>query len=122
MQGHILVWLDQQSARLFRINHSSPDGVEAGPQQIVHHHGGSHAAPKDDATFFADIAEGLAGASGILIVGPGDMRFALSTWLSGHHPDTAGNVWAVRAIDHLTDPQLIAHGKAYFSAEVKMRA
>lgn len=122
MHGHILVWLDHQSARLFRINQNSIETAGTGPNQIVHHQRESHAGRANDKAFFSDIAEGLTGANGILIVGPGEERSALSKWLTERCPDVASNIWAVEAIDHPTDPQLIAHGNAYFSAQEKMRA
>lgn len=122
MNGHVLVWIDQKSARLFRIDRNSILTASEGPNQIVHQHSQGHADHAHDKAFFSDIAEGLTGASGILIAGPGAERSALTTWLTERHPDIAGNIWAVEAIDHPTDAQLIAHGRAYFSAEEKMRA
>ncbi|MEO8683229.1 MAG: hypothetical protein ABI414_00145 [Devosia sp.] len=94
MQGHVLVWLDQKSARLFRIDRNSVETASEGPNQIVHHQHQKNADSLDDKVFFCHIAEGLTGASGILIAGPGAERSALSTWLTKHCPD-------------------IAHGKAY---------
>lgn len=121
MHGHILVWLDQQTARLFRIDRNG-ETTDAGPNQIVHHQWQSHAHSSDEKGFFSDIADGLAGAAGILITGPGEERSALSSWLTEKRPDIASNIWAVEAMDHPSDAQLVAHGRTYFSAEEKMRA
>ena len=121
MHGHILVWLDQKSARLFRIDRNSAD-TGSGPNQIVHCDQLSHAEHSDNKAFFSQIAGGLTDATGILIVGPGEERSAFSTWLTERCPDIASNIWAVEPIDHPTDPQLIAHGRTYFTAEEKMRA
>lgn len=122
MRGHILVWLDQKSARLFRIDRNSLDAAGAGPNQIVHHQTSTHAGPVEDKSFFSEIAAGLSGASGILIVGPGEEKTRLSKWLTDQSPEIAKNIWAIQAIDHPSDGQLVAHGRTYFSAEEKMRA
>ena len=122
MHGHILVWIDQRSARLFRIDRDSIESAGAGPNQIVHHQNENNTGRSNDKAFFSDIAEGLTGAHGILIVGPGEEKTSLSKWLTERCPDIAGNVWAVEPMDHPTDPQLIAHGKAYFGDQEKMRA
>lgn len=122
MHGHILVWVDHKSARLFRIDRNSHEAAGAGPNQIIHHQTADHDGRADDKSFFSDIAAGLSGTSGVLIVGPGEEKTHLSKWLTERCPDIAKNIWAIQAIDHPSNAQLIVHGRTYFSAEEKMRA
>ncbi|MEO5806455.1 translational machinery protein [Devosia sp.] len=125
MHTHALVWIDHQQARIFHI------GLEEATEQVIHddapqhhlHRKSEHADRRDDAaqqTFLGEVAQTLASAKGIMIVGPGQARTEFSNFLRDKFPRLDAKVWAVEAMDHPTDAQIVAHGRRYFRTAERM--
>lgn len=124
--NHTLVWIDHTEAKLFDIGHTEADAqriADAGPRRSVHSRRDhvERAESPDEHRFMLDIAGALANATGILIVGPGEARTELQSFLQSKFPGVAANIWAVEAIDHPSDPQLVAYGHTFFHREERMR-
>lgn len=122
---HGFAWIDHREARIFAIGR---DGSE---EHTVHEHGGpkhihrtaDHVhlgkAPPDE-VFLGQVADALDGFKAIVIAGPGSTRNELAGFLTEHRPALAKRVWGIEAMDHPTDPQIIAAARKYFRAEDRM--
>jgi stalled ribosome rescue protein Dom34 len=122
---HAVVWIDHASAHVM---HISPDDVEksivhpAKPHQHLHAHAGtlgSGKAPEDQA-YYHHVAESLAGAQEILVVGPAQAKLQLLKHLHAHDPAMAAKVVGIETVDHPTDGQVVAYARKYFLAKDKM--
>ena len=74
----------------------------------------------EDAAFFDEVAEKLAGAGEILIVGPANAKFGFLKRLQKKHAPIAENVVGIETVDHPTDGQLLNFARAYFRKADRM--
>lgn len=122
---HAAVWIDHQQAHVM---HISPDDVEksivhpAKPHQHLHHHAGTLGAGRapEDQAFYHQIAQALAGAQEILVVGPAQAKLQLIKHLHAHDAAIADKVIGVETVDHPTDAQIVAYARSYFVARDAM--
>jgi stalled ribosome rescue protein Dom34 len=122
---HALVWIDHVEAHVM---HISPDDVEQSLiQPNEQHHKlhsrvgtlGSGRAPEDQ-EYYHRVAQALAGATEILIVGPAQAKLQLIKHIHLHDPTLVSKVVGVETVDHPTDGQLIAYARKYFQAKDQM--
>jgi stalled ribosome rescue protein Dom34 len=122
---HALVWIDHVEAHVM---HISPDDVEKSLiQPNEQHHKlhsrvgtlGSGRAPEDQ-DYYHRVAQALAGATEILIVGPAQAKLQLIKHIHLHDPALVSKVVGVETVDHPTDGQLIAYARKYFQAKDRM--
>ena len=124
---HALVWIDHQTAKVFRFNTDSSETAivhSTHPHQHLHHKANSgdsgHASVDKD--FLERVAAAISHSGAILIVGPASAKTELQTHLEHAHPAIAAKVSAVESIDHPTDGQLLAHARHFFKADDRMRS
>jgi hypothetical protein len=123
---HVIVWIDHSEARVFGIGREDADRQVIrthSHQRHLHHKansGDSGHAPIDK-EFFERVAQSLLAAGALLIVGPASARTELTTFLKAHHPQLAGKISAVEALDHPTDGELIRMARKFFRADDLMR-
>jgi stalled ribosome rescue protein Dom34 len=124
---HSMVWTDHRLARIFNFNDAANETTlvhSTHPHEHLHHKANSsdsgHAAV--DKEFLELIAHAVAQAGAILIVGPGNAKTELQTFLKHAHPLIAAKISAVETVDHPTDGELLAHGRRFFIADDRMRA
>lgn len=122
---HAVVWIDHKQARILhfspdeadktviRANHSVRD-VSEGQKRT------GHSAPEDRA-FFESVADDIASAGSILIVGPGLEKTAFAKFLAERRPTIRANVEGVESADHPSDGQLLDHARRFLKAEDRMR-
>ncbi len=122
---HALVWIDHVQAHVM---HISPDDVEKSVIEPSEQHRklhsrvgslGSGRAPEDQ-DYYHRVAEALAGAQEILIVGPAQAKLQLIKHIHSHDPKLVDKVIGVETVDHPTDGQLVAYARKYFLAKDKM--
>ena len=123
--NHMLVWIDHTEAKLFEIGRHPVDSqtiLDAGAPHSVHRKRdhAERANSPDEHIFMEAIATALTESAGIVIVGPGQARTELASFLETRFPAISRNVWAIEAMDHPTDPELVAYGHIYFRKEEKM--
>jgi stalled ribosome rescue protein Dom34 len=124
---HALVWIDHQTAKVFRFNDdvsetSTVHGTHA--HQHLHHKansGDSGHAPVDK-QFLERVAAAIEHSGAILVVGPASAKTELLAHLKHAHPRIAAKISAVESIDHPTDGQLLAHARQFFKADDRMRS
>ena len=123
---HALVWIDHQTAKVFRFNIDSSETASvhsAHPHQHLHHkaNSGDSRHARVDKDFLERVAAAISHSGAILIVGPASAKTELQTHLKHAHPAIAAKVSAVESIDHPTDGQLLAHARHFFKADDRMR-
>lgn len=121
MLEYFVVWIDHHEARIFEVG---PEGLHSEVVKAHPHpkHGGrirqnDHA--EGDVHFFREVADGLAGADELLVVGPGTAKLQLMRWMHAHAPKVEAKVVSVESADHPTDGQLFAYAKRYFHTDVQ---
>jgi stalled ribosome rescue protein Dom34 len=125
---HAVVWIDHAQARIFHFNvdeGDKADKVVIRPDHAVHdiHRGEKrtgHHIP-DDRVFFERVAETLADAGAILIVGPAQEKDAFAKFLAEKHPAIRTHVEAVESADHPTDGELLDHARRFVKAADRLR-
>ena len=119
---HALVWIDHMQAHVM---HISPDEVETSvvkphtPHHKLHSKNGAlgNGRAPEDHEYYHRVAEALAGASEILVVGPANAKLQLIKHIHSHHSALVGKVVGVETVDHPSDGQLVAYARKYFLAK-----
>jgi stalled ribosome rescue protein Dom34 len=119
---HAVVWIDHSEARIFHIGLTGEDEVTLHPHletKHLHHKansvGSGHAAP--DKEFLTHVTSALADAGEILIIGPAGAKTELAKYLREKHPAIGERIVAVEAVDHPTDPEIVAYAKRHFKMD-----
>ncbi len=66
------------------------------------------------------MTETVAGATEILVVGPGSAKMESLRHAQDHDPLIAKKILGLETVDHPTDKQLLAYAKQYFKPVDKM--
>jgi stalled ribosome rescue protein Dom34 len=116
---HAAVWLDHQEARIFHVDLDGFDEAKIrSPHRHLHRHpkGASeaHEHPEDRSRFFNEVAQALADAEQILVVGPSTAKLQFERHLHEHDRALEAKVVGLETVDHPTDAQLVAYIKQYF--------
>lgn len=125
MSFHTVVWIDHYEAKIFGI------GADATTEETVQdshprhhiHRKADHVrlgTESMDPAFLDEVANALMPAKAILIGGPGKARSELAAHLKDRFPSIAQHVWAVEAMDHPSDAQLVAAARKYFASADRM--
>jgi stalled ribosome rescue protein Dom34 len=122
---HAVVWIDHKQARVFHFNVEEADRTVIRPDHSVRDvsHGEKrtgHRIPAD-AGFFDHVAQAMADAGAILILGPGQEKDAFAKFLSEKRPAIRAYVKAVESADHPTDGELIDHARRFVKTADRMR-
>ena len=123
---HALIWLDHRVAKVFHFNDDDSDRTTVNSthsHEHLHHKANSsdsgHASVDKD--YYEQVAQAVAKAGAILIVGPGSAKTELHKHLEHLHPQLAAKISAVEPIDHPSDGALLAHARRFFKADDRMR-
>ena len=125
---HAVIWIDHEQAKVFSMNLAGAHDewtVRPHDRHIhLHHKAGPIAsagkAPADK-HYFHSVAEAVADAGEILIVGPGTAKSELRKHMQEHDPKIAVKIVGVEPIDHPTDGELINYAKRFFGRADRMR-
>lgn len=117
--SHAVVWIDHSEAHVIHFD------ADASESEVVrtrsrhphlHHKSGSSGAGHSaaDKSYLHAVIEAVAGASEILVVGPGKAKLELLRHADKHDPAVAAKIVGVETVDHPTDGQLLAHARKAF--------
>ncbi|MCW5750538.1 MAG: translational machinery protein [Alphaproteobacteria bacterium] len=119
---HAVVWLDHREARVFHFNADEADRAVIHPDRPAHQlhrrsgkPGSGHAA--EDQVFYHHVAEAIADAGAVLVVGPGQAKLELLKHVHRHDHALVERIVGVETVDHPTDGQLLAYARTYFKAK-----
>lgn len=122
--NHVAIWIDHKEAHILYFDATKSEIVKSDSSQPHLHHKahevGSGKAPPDKHYFHAVITA-VAGASEILIIGPGSAKTELLKHAISHDPAIARKIVGVETVDHPTDGQALAFAKTYFHGVDRMR-
>lgn len=124
---HTVIWIDHREAKILNFNIDQYDAQTVRSKhhdQHLHHkansRGSGHAAP--DHEFFARVAQAVADAGALLIVGPSSAKQEFGKYLKEHAAQVAARVSAIESLDHPSDGAIVAHARHFFRADDRMRA
>ena len=122
---HAVIWIDHQEAHVIHFNAEDSDSEVIRTRSThshLHHKSGAtgsgHATT--DKTYLHAVAEAVADAREILIVGPGSAKLELLRHAEKHDPKVSQKIVGVETVDHPTDRQLLAYARKYFLRVDKM--
>lgn len=117
---HAIVWIDHKEARVFAVDADgmTPSIVDA-PGPHIHRHSKDQEVrvrhhPDDEHRFFHDVARALEGDAQVLVVGPSTTKLRFFRYVQRHERALEPRIVGIETVDHPTDPQLVAHLRAYF--------
>jgi len=114
------LWIDGSEARIFHVDPERFDEATVqSPKQHVHRHPKAdetrgHGHPDDEQRFFREVAQALAGAGAILVVGPSMTKLHFLRYVQKHDPALESRIVGLETADHPTDRQIVAHARSYF--------
>jgi hypothetical protein len=127
MPTHVVVWIDHQEARVFRVQpetagHEQPEPIDEttilSPQHLIHRHpkgrGEAKEHPDDATRFFHEIARSLDGIDAVLVVGPSSAKLEFLKYLQDHDQNLHAKIRGVETVDHPTDREIVAYTRRYF--------
>ena len=133
MPMRVVVWIDHQEARVFRVQpetvgHVQPEPIDEttilSPQHLIHRHpkgrGEAKEHPDDATRFFHEIARALDGIDGVLIVGPSSAKLEFLQYLQDHDQKLRAKVAGVETVDHPTDREIVAYARRYFKGSDRL--
>jgi hypothetical protein len=121
-----VMWIDHNEARIFRVDAGTveAEAIRA-PHRHVHRHPkgptAEHNHPDDMRRFFRDVADALAEAEAILLVGPSTAKLQFLRHAHSHARALEEKIVGVETVDHPTDGQLVAYAKRYFGIPDRQR-
>jgi stalled ribosome rescue protein Dom34 len=122
---HAVIWIDHHEAHVFHFNADQADeAVVHAAHSSTHLHSkagspsGTHVV--DEPEFYRDVAKSVAESQKILVVGPSSAKTEFVKYREKHVPETRAHVAGVETMDRLTDNQIIAEGRRYFTQEDRM--
>jgi stalled ribosome rescue protein Dom34 len=123
---HCVVWIDHREAHVIEFSADQADsGVVHTRSKHPHlHHKegaiGSGNLPQDK-QYYQSVADAIADAGEVLIVGPSTAKLEFFKFLHAHAPAIAARVVSVETVDHPTDGELLRYARRHFVADDRMR-
>ncbi len=123
---HAVVWIDHASARVFAFNAEDVEKQTIRSHHShrqVHHRTGTLGTGRedDDLDYFRAVADALAEAAEVLVIGPAQTKTRFAAWAEAHDAGLRARILAVEPADHPTDAQVVALARQYFRAADRMR-
>jgi stalled ribosome rescue protein Dom34 len=123
---HAVIWIDHHEAHVFHFNAAAADETvvhDTHSPRHLHSKAGSAAGThvRDEPEFYRDVAAAVADAHAILIAGPSSAKTEFVKYLHKHAPGTFDRVGGIETMDRVTDHQIVAEARRYFSLADRMR-
>jgi stalled ribosome rescue protein Dom34 len=121
---HAVVWIDYKQARIFHFSLDEADKTVIRPDDSVRdiHHGEKRTGHRiaEDQKYFEAVAQAIADAGAILILGPSEEKHELAKFIADKHPTIKAHIEGVESSDHPTDGELLDHARRYVKAADRM--
>jgi stalled ribosome rescue protein Dom34 len=116
--SYFVIWTDKQHSKTFEFTSAGVKGhhfVKKTHEGHTHTHDAHH-AHDDQNKYFKELASQIHHAKEILILGSGVGKNQFAHYLETHHPhDLFPKVVGVETLEEITDPQIMAFAKKYFT-------
>ena len=123
---HAVIWIDHHEARVVHFNADQADETVVHATHSPRHlhtkagsASGTHV--RDEPEFFPDVAGAVTGAQAILIAGPSSAKTEFVKYLHKREPGTLDRITGIETLAQVTDHQLVAEARRYFSQADRMR-
>ncbi len=117
---HAMVWIDHQEAKIFHLDAATfVETTVKAPQHHVTRKPQDHGRHEGDDQFFHAVADKLAGAERILVVGPSSGKLDFLRFVHKHAHAIESAIVGVETLDHPTDRQLAAYVRHYFQDKLQ---
>ena len=117
--NHAVIWIDHSEAHVIHFDSEASESEVVKTKSThphMHHKSGSvgsgHSRAADE--YLRAVAEAVADAGEILVVGPGSAKLELIRYTEKHLPKVAQKILGVETVDHPTDRQLLAYARKTF--------
>jgi stalled ribosome rescue protein Dom34 len=122
---HAVVWIDHDEAHVIHFNAEQSEELTVHSKHRrshLHHKSGQIGAGRTpaDQSYLHEVAEALAGAGKILIVGPANAKAELEKHLRHHDKALAAAVVGIEAADHPSDGEILKLARKYFDGADRM--
>ena len=121
---HAAVWLNHTEARIFHVDAEALDGpvlysVVTSPKAYITLHRKSDSENLPDAvenpSYYQAVAEALADADAVLVLGPCTAKLELIKYAHGHDRQLEARFIGVTTVHHPTHGQIAAYVRRYFA-------
>jgi len=115
---HAVIWTDHHSAQVLQFD---DEQVVSRAVRSHKHPTGQHGSDvRTQHEFFAELCNALDGLGETLVTGSHTVLADLRHYLQKHRPQTAEHVVGYDIVDHLTEKQLVAHGRTFFAERTRL--
>ncbi len=123
---HAVVWIDHRQARIFHFSASDANELlirSSDRARRLHHKANSIGAghAPENKGFLEEVAQSVADAGVLLIVGPSNEKDELVKHVRHSHPSIAAKIEGVETVGHPTDGELLTYARKYLKSADHMR-
>ena len=116
--SYAVVWTDHHSAQVIQFD---ADQAQASTVRSHKHPTAQHGSGvRAEHEFFGDVCAALDGIQHVLVTGSRTSIADFRHYADKHRPQTAARIEAYEVVDHLSDNQLVALGRAHFPKHGEM--
>ena len=109
---HAVVWTDHHTAQVLKFD---AEEVQASSVRSHKHPTAQHGSGvRAEHEFFADVCAALDDVQEVLVTGSHTAVADFRHYADKHRPQTAARIVAYEVVDHPSDKQLVALGRAHF--------
>jgi stalled ribosome rescue protein Dom34 len=114
--AHYVLWIDSDNAHIFTLKDSGVEKTNLKREEINHHttNKKDHHGDPSVEHFYKHVAERVADANELLILGPGLAKNHFKTHLETHAAGLAKKIVGLEDTDHPTDNQILALARKFF--------
>ncbi|MBN8493246.1 MAG: hypothetical protein J0M00_17700 [Burkholderiales bacterium] len=109
---HALAWVDHQQAQIFQFDAQHVESQKIRPHSRHTKQHGS--AVRSEHEFYAEVCDGLAGITEVLVVGPKTGLADFRHYVEKHRPAVGKQIVGWEAHEHATENQLVALARQFF--------
>lgn len=117
---HAVVWTDHHTAQVLKFD---AEEVQASSVRAHKHPTAQHGSGvRAEHEFFADVCAALDDVQEVLVTGSHTAVADFRHYAEKHRPQTAARIVTYEVVDHPSENQLVAQGRAYFLKHGKTTA
>jgi hypothetical protein len=116
--SHAVVWTDHESAEVLQFD--AEQSVVQKVRSHVHATAQHGSGVRSEHEFFGALCDALDGVAQVLVTGSHTALADLRHYVEKHRPQTAKRIAAFEVVDHPTENQLVARGRAFFAERARL--
>ena len=122
---HAVVWIDHREARIYEFGKDEVNEkhiVAPEHEGHIHHKSGTYGSghSHDAKSYLTEVTNALLGSQEILILGHGNAKTELTSFVRDHVPALAPRIMGVDTLDQPTPGQIVAFARKFFDEKDHM--